>query len=365
MGFYREVFPTNALKVTVASIYAGLMSFLDEVLIYYRSGRFGKIIDAVIQPAESKFEKHIKDIELSIEKMNSLKDAAHVAQQNDMQELLKDTGHVVARMFQNFECAAVAMGSSIAMIDQKIDVIRSQTEKFLEIEAFKYALSLRQVLSSDEINPQESFVISSRGDLQLSPKDRWENNGILDDLLSWSMSGRNSLFWIGGSSGNQDSWVTDFSLDMIQAFQAQSPILLYALCNNLPSSQFLTPRSLIKSLITQLLTSHPNLAFQNPELCNQHRFAAATTFGQLWSIFVKLAIEVPELFIVVDRVEQCRVDEDADLSHQLLPSLVELAGEGGHVSVIVTSIYDPPDGFGEERLKSVYIDTGKRAKRRK
>ena len=51
------------------------------------------MVDAVIQPTESKFSKYVEQIELSLEKMNNLKDAAHVAQQNDMQDTVKDTGH--------------------------------------------------------------------------------------------------------------------------------------------------------------------------------------------------------------------------------------------------------------------------------
>ena len=235
---------------------------------------------------------------------------------------------------------------------------------FYEIEAFKYSLLCQDSLSPDELEQDDDPTQLSRQDFHLSPKDQWENNGILEHLITWSASGRTSLLWIGGSSGNQDSWVTDFSLDMIQAFQIQSPTLLYALCDNLSSARFFTSRTLVRSLIIRLLNIHPNLAYQNPDLCNQRRFARAKTFKQLWNIFSALAIQVPELFIMVDRVEQCRPNEDADLSNHLLTSLMELAKGEQRISVIITSIYDPPDGFEDHGMTSVYIDTGKRARQR-
>ena len=219
-------------------------------------------------------------------------------------------------------------------------------------------------MSPDEFEQGDDPTRFSRQDFHLSPKDQWENNGILEHLITWSASGRNSLLWIGGSSGNQDSWVTDFSLDMIQAFQTQSSTLLYALCGNLSSARFFTPCTLVTSLIMRVLNIHPSLAYQNPDICNQRRFVRAKTFNQLWCIFLELAVQIPELFIIVDRVEQCRPNQDANLSSHLLPNLMELAKGERRISVIVTSVYDPPEGFGDHDLTSVYIDTGKRARRR-
>jgi hypothetical protein len=42
--FYKTIFPTNAMKDTVATLYVEIMNFLDEALIYYRSGRLGECL---------------------------------------------------------------------------------------------------------------------------------------------------------------------------------------------------------------------------------------------------------------------------------------------------------------------------------
>jgi hypothetical protein len=92
MEFYRTTFPTNAMKLAVANIYAEVTKLLDEALIYYRSGRLGKLVDAVLQPAESKFSKHISQIDVEVKKVEDLKNVAHEAQTVDIKESVTKTG---------------------------------------------------------------------------------------------------------------------------------------------------------------------------------------------------------------------------------------------------------------------------------
>ena len=42
MDFYQGVFPTNPMKICVASIYVHIMNLLDEALAYYRGGKLSK-----------------------------------------------------------------------------------------------------------------------------------------------------------------------------------------------------------------------------------------------------------------------------------------------------------------------------------
>jgi hypothetical protein len=42
MDFYQNIFPTNPMKICVASIYVQIMSLLDEALAYYRGGKLSK-----------------------------------------------------------------------------------------------------------------------------------------------------------------------------------------------------------------------------------------------------------------------------------------------------------------------------------
>lgn len=229
----------------------------------------------------------------------------------------------------------------------------------------RYTHQLTDAISPEGWDSEQQLALILRRGFCLSPKDRWEENGILDKLLAWSTNEKASLLWIGGSSGNQDPWVTELSTDMVQALQAQLLTLTYVFCSDNPS-QNLTPIRLLKGLIVQMLTLNPLLAYQHPEIYNPENFKRALSFGQVWRIFEQLALKIPNLFIIIDRVEECQVDELADLNTNLLPSLVELAGKTDHVRIIITSVFYPPDTLrGNVALEDIYIDTGKKPPRKK
>jgi hypothetical protein len=104
-------------------------------------------------------------------------------------------------------------------------------------------------------------------------------------------------------------------------------------------------------------STHPELAYQNPHICSLSRFQKSVSFAQTWRVFEVLAKEVKNLFIIIDRIEQCEADDQADLVHQLLPKLVEFGRNHEKVNVIVTSIFDPPEEVLELPLYPLYIDT--------
>src|SRR5437763_7463195 len=99
---------------------------------------------------------------------------------------------------------------------------------------------------------------------RLSPKDHWEGNGMLDYLQEWNELPYPSVLGIFGPNRDRDSWVTEFSLDMIQAFQVQNELVTFALCDR-PSDQHYTPVVVIKRLICQLLEQRPMLILEEPE----------------------------------------------------------------------------------------------------
>ena len=47
----------------------------------------------MIRPKDGKFNQQIEDIDRAIERLNSLKTAASIAQQTDMKNMLQDAGH--------------------------------------------------------------------------------------------------------------------------------------------------------------------------------------------------------------------------------------------------------------------------------
>jgi len=227
----------------------------------------------------------------------------------------------------------------------------------------KHSRALQDLLLAEGYDAEEELEIITGRQYQLSQKDHWENNGVLNDILRWSQKGRDALLWVGGSSGNQDTWVTELSADTIIALQPQLVTMLFVFCTQ-RGNQPITPLGLVRRLIVQLLDKHPELAYQNPETCSLSKFQKSVSFWQTWRIFETLATGVQNLFLIIDRIEECEADEQADLVHQLLPRLIEFGRGNENVSVIVTSIYNPPDEAAEFLLYATYIDTSKRAGRR-
>ena len=228
-------------------------------------------------------------------------------------------------------------------------------------EMIKHSQQLHDIILSEGWEPERELeieleLILQRG-FRLSLKDHWENNGVLDGLLAWSKVQGSSPLWVGGSSGNQDPWVTELSADMIQALQPQLLTLVDIFCEDV-RKRTLTPIRLVKQLIIQILVLHPEIAYHNPKLFNVSRFKRAIDFSQVWQIFEELALEVPDLFLIIDRVEECEIDDEVDLKTNLLPSILNLVKSSRSSRVIITSTYNlPVEVRNNPFLQDIYIDT--------
>lgn len=222
--------------------------------------------------------------------------------------------------------------------------------------------SLQQIILPEGQNEEEELREGLQTGIDLSPRDSWETNGILDNLHHWSQAGC-GFMWVGGTSGSRGSWVTSLSANVVHAFQSQPITVLFVFCqrrNGVP----MTVMTLLRRLVAQLFERHPELPYRYAEQCSEWRLKQARTFDEIWPIFETLAGHVSRLFIVLDRVEECEVDVEGDLKGSLLPSLVKLAQLKPRVSVIATSIFYPPKEIEELGVMSSYIDTSKKISRR-
>lgn len=222
-----------------------------------------------------------------------------------------------------------------------------------------YAQSLQDALIMSEPNlywdAGEALTrIPARG-FRLSQKDHWENNGILDYLLGWS-STSSSVLWVGGSCGNQDSWITEMSLDIAHVLLSHRVSIVYIFCSDFTEAP-LTPTRLVKILVSQLLEMHPEVPYENTTYFSLTRIRNTTTFTGVWQIFERLVMSVGEVFILIDKVEACTVDDSADLKTDLLPSISRLVDKAPGTRGIITSVYEAPKNH---QIEQVYVDTARR-----
>ncbi|KAK0616617.1 hypothetical protein B0T14DRAFT_250330 [Immersiella caudata] len=356
--FYKTIFPSNAIKASVARIYAHMVKILDEALVYFRGWRLTRLVDAFLNNA-SKFDDLLSDLDAEYKTMHELKDATHIVQTASIVDIVYETNNTITNLHNNLESQTSAINLSMSIINSKLHNLTAQTNLMLRFEMTKHARSLQEVLLGDAPDAQDELdAVVARG-FKLSQKDHWENNGALHDIAYWSENERNLLLWIGGASGNQDSWVTETSVDIIRALEPRMVPVLFAFCDQ-PDEHRTTVMGLVRRLLGQLLDLRPELAYGRPDLCDTWRLKKrATTFEKLFEVFEQLAAQVQDLFIVVDRVDGCEADDSAGVISHLLPRLIEMSLRRRDVTVIVTSVYNPPEEIAELEFFPLYIDTGK------
>ena len=150
--------------------------------------------------------------------------------------------------------------------------------------------------------------------------------------------------------------MTEMSVDLIRALESQDKTAVYVFCAGTHGS--VSPSTLARRLILQLLESFPLLAFHNPGLFNTRKLSRAKTFTQLWSICKTLADQAGEVFLVIDRVDKCESESEASVEGILLPCLVELTKSCPQVSVIITADRVPPPSLQANKdLDNVWIST--------
>ena len=209
-----------------------------------------------------------------------------------------------------------------------------------------WASDLTDALLPSESPFDENCNIWQPREFHLSPKDHWEENGMLNCLEEWSRAKHASLLAIFGPTmtASRDSWVTEFSLDMIQALRFQEICVPYVICDRQDDGT-LSPAIVIKKLICQLLEQDPELILRTPGICNQRVFQRTVTFDQACSLFSKLVAESDlPVVVVVDRVDCCvAVLDDANESGDLIGFLSELlTTHAPRLKVVVTSADAPP-----------------------
>ncbi|KAK8035518.1 hypothetical protein PG993_010513 [Apiospora rasikravindrae] len=385
--FYKSAFPTTAIKIAVANIYSETMKLLDEALVYYRSPRLGplptnvlwcaqksdrmlrpgRLVDAVILPFEAKYQKCISQVDAEVRRLTDLKDIAHEAQAIDIHEMVTQTGKAVASMYEEFRSVSGSLCSSLESLDQRFLRLDTKMDRMRTFEMIRYMQELEKALFSSADaqywDPDEALGRLARQGFRLSPKDHWDNNGILEKLVEWSRVSADfcPLLWIGGQSGNQDPWVTELSLDIVRGLLPQQINILYVFCSDIASTTgHFTPTDLVRLLIAQLLKLHPQLAYEDPLCYSVLRLQNALGFDGLWQILEDLTSNLTGLYIVIDRIEECGSDGD-DLKSDLLPNLARLVHGLSGSRAIVTSVHEiPTEAFEyelEEMVDDIYIET--------
>lgn len=177
-------------------------------------------------------------------------------------------------------------------------------------------------------------------------RDHWSQNGILKYLTEWRKlcdDSRNSILWISTEDNGRQSWLTEFSINLIDICRSQGQLVTFSMCDR-PKGTRWTPQQVLKQLILQLLSSRPALTVSAPEVFNTRRFRKAETFDSVFKLLCAAVAILGSVVFVIDRLDKCTRDLAArhtDIA-EVLSMLVKKHPRS--VRIIVTSgqIVSPP-----------------------
>lgn len=193
----------------------------------------------------------------------------------------------------------------------------------------------------------EETTMWEQREFHMAPKDHWEVNGILDFFKEWKSLPVPSILAIFEPSLDRDTWVTEFSMDLVQACKLQGELVASAMCD-MPDVQPFTPTIVIKRLICQLLEQYPQLIVAAPGVLNVRACRSVQGFDHASSLFKSvLASLTRSLTVIIDRIDCCEIDAtDINDSQDLVEFLSQLVESypPHRFKVIITTGDDLPKG---------------------
>ena len=307
-----------------------------------------KIVDALTANVKYDFCKSIQKVQSSWKTLRIIIQAASSAMQMDMHELLRDQTTVVEYIADQ----SLIMASNITSLKSSLDALQlnqdskvffdewQRTDIFAAgMHAFQVRLwsdSLINTLLPSNRTAREELKLWQGREFRLSPKDHWKVNGILDYLEQCNSQPHASILIVLGPTCDRDSWVTEFTLDTIQAFQVQSELVIFVMCDRMGREHY-TPVVLIKTIICQVLEQRPTLILEDPEIFNSRLFEKTGEFTQSCELLGRMVARLNSIAILIDRIDRCQPDlsdPEADL-FRFFVQLIQMHRK--RTKIIVTS----------------------------
>ena len=330
---YGELFPNSEMKILLATIYADMLALLEKAASYYTLGRLGKLVDAVFPRSKYEFSKEFSKLTFLTKRLHDLAEQSHYAEQQSVKQTVEGNRSIIAGMYRIMNAAV----GNMTDLSREVDEIREFSSKWNNVQAVQASSSLQNALLHNVESFGDEMRLWETVRFRLSQRDRWEGNGILLYLSFWTRLPSNSILWISGPSSSRDTWVSQFSLDLIRASQAQESLLTFALCDR-PRGRSYTDVELVKRLICRIIERRPILVFESPEIFDARLFQRAETFEKVWELFSRIVATLDMLFLIIDRLDLCHMESQSDEGESLLTRLSDLVEQHQkRLKVVVTS----------------------------
>ncbi|KAI9745898.1 MAG: hypothetical protein M1818_000579 [Claussenomyces sp. TS43310] len=230
---------------------------------------------------------------------------------------------------------------------------------------------LCDILWPERYNPGQEKDFNSRERIHLAPRDQWEYHASAIQFPEWQQQDPRPLFWISGPESAEGlSWVSSFSVDLIDALAInESLATTYVFCRN-GWDQLWTPALVLKRMIAQVLEAFHQIVIDHVSVLSTRRFRdLGDNAWEAWDLFCDIlgilqdimTQRGSELYIVIDRLDLCKtIDEDFSVKSHFIPLLQGLSQNYKATRVVLTSTVQAERletlHQGEKLLRSVWID---------
>lgn len=198
-------------------------------------------------------------------------------------------------------------------------------------------------------------------------RDHWSQNGTLSCLAEWRENcdtSENSILWVSSQSNGRQSWLTEFSLDLVSVCRSQGQNIMVGMCDR-PNGVKWTPARLLRHLLAQLLIDHPELTVFRPGVFNARTFRRATKFSTLCRLLDSAVAALKFVVIVIDRLDLCVADpneKDNDIAGAL--SILARAQPNTVRVIVITGQIVSPSMLPGLPVSFAMVNTRRRPRRR-
>lgn len=355
--FYRQAINTPKMRDAFQAFCTGIVKFVIAADKYCTKMSIVKLI--LSSTISDPLQQYYDDVNKCVDVIENLRMAASLALLLEQRSKTEEIAQVLVKMYEKATAPSATPESTaiLSLVNYKATSRAQKLTSCFNLPSFDAQL-------------EKSFNDAQR--IYLAPRDQWEYHPSQIQFPSWEVLSPRPLLWLSGPErASGISWVSSFSVDLIDALSASSNFVsAYIFCSNENDDFVLTPLAILQRLITSILESFPQITISHISTLSLRRFQQVHNSGfKAWDLLVEIleivqdvmVEKAQELYIIIDRLDLAMSDETFGVQKQLIPRLQEISQRWRNTRVVVTSTV-MADRVGTLRdedgwLKNVWLDT--------
>lgn len=242
--------------------------------------------------------------------------------------------------------------------------------------AILYVQNLTSILFPTPLLIEREILLVRQQESLLAPRERWESNVSEIQAPAWLSRSPRPILWIGGRQNRRGvSWVSSFTLDLVEALKMERTVqVLYTLCNSGKDGVPASPLSVFKRLAVELLKAYPEIVLvpENLDKLSVQKFQAVGESPEaaykiladiLKIVDIQCQRDRKELFLLIDRVDVMLTRENVAGRQRFLRALLQLNAEYKNLRLVLTSQHPVVElevgAEGKDSLMEIWVDTTK------